>query len=77
MIRHKTTFHSHHRLRVSARTGLVCPTTPSRTNQPLQTITNPSNIGPLCTINTAAPLFKSRTGQTITPTNAQRPKQTP
>ena len=73
----KTTFNSDHALRVSTRTGLVRPTTPSNTNQWLHTTTNSNNIGPLCTIDTAAPLLKSRTGQTITPTNPQIPKQTP
>jgi len=50
---------------------------PSYLNLWLKTTTNSTNIGPLCTINTAAPLLESRTRHTITPTNTQRPKQTP
>jgi hypothetical protein len=73
----KTTFNSDLRLRASAPTGFVRPIMPSYTNQHLQTTTNTDNIDPLCTVTTASPIFKSRTGHTITPTNAPRPKQTP
>ena len=77
MILPKTTFNSDYSLRVSARTGLVWASTLSCTNPWLQTTTHSRNIGLLCTINTAPSLSKSRTRQTITPTNPQRPKQTP
>jgi hypothetical protein len=77
LIRRKATFNSDHNLRVSSRTGLVCSNTPSYANQGLQTTTNSSNIEPVCTILTAAPLFRPRTGQTIMPTNAPRRKQIP
>ena len=73
----KTTFNSDHNLRVSSRTGLVCSNTPPHTNHGLQTTTKSSNIEPVCTILTTAPLFRPRTGQTITPTNAPRRKQIP
>src|SRR5215472_4121217 len=73
----KTAFNSDHTFLVSTRTALVRPTMPSNTNQCLHTTTNSSNFGPLCTINPAVPLLKSRTGQTTTPTYAERSKQTP
>jgi len=73
----KTTFNSDQTLRLLTRTILVRPTTPSDTDQWLQTTTNASNIDPLCTIITAAPLFRARTGLTITPANAPRRKQFP
>ena len=77
MILRKTTFNSDYSLGLSSPTGLVCPITLSCTNPWLQPTTNSCNIALLCTINIAPSRYKSRTRQTITPTNPQRPKQTP